>query len=200
MTQRTKIDLAIILLKATQLIDEHGLEQLTLGKVAKELHIRPPSLYNHVNGLNELKQKLAIHGTNKLYDTMLQAAAGRSGDDAIQALSDAYIQFVRNHPGLYEATSRFPDSEDKELQEVQESIVRLAVQVLQVYNLEEEQAIHMVRGFRSILHGFATIEQMGGFGLPYDTDKSLAILINTFIKGLHSYKNEKVNENAFRKY
>lgn len=200
MTQRAKIDLAVILLKATQLIDEHGLEQLSLGVLAKELQIRPPSLYNHVNGLNELKQKLAIHGTRKLYETMLQAAAGRSGDDAINALSDAYIQFVRNHPGLYEATSRFPDSEDKELQEAQESIVRLAIQVLQVYNLEEEQAIHMVRGFRSILHGFASIEQMGGFGLPYDTDRSLSILINTFIKGLHSYENEKANENAFRKY
>ncbi|MEH7346393.1 TetR/AcrR family transcriptional regulator [Bacillus sp. JJ1532] len=200
MTRRTKIDLAVILLKATQLIDEHGLDQLSLGVLAEELQIRPPSLYNHVNGLNELKQKLAIHGLRKLYETMLQAAAGRSGDDAIKALSEAYIQFVRNHPGLYEATSRFPDPEDKELQEAQESIVRLAVQVLQVYSLEEEQAIHMVRGFRSILHGFASIEQMGGFGLPYDTDKSLSILINTFIKGLHSYENEKVNSDAFREY
>ncbi|MEH7392872.1 TetR/AcrR family transcriptional regulator [Bacillus sp. JJ1503] len=200
MTRRTKIDLAVILLKATQLIDEHGLDQLSLGVLAEELQIRPPSLYNHVNGLNELKQKLAIHGLRKLYETMLQAAAGRSGDDAIKALSEAYIEFVRNHPGLYEATSRFPDPEDKELQEAQESIVRLAVQVLQVYSLEEEQAIHMVRGFRSILHGFASIERMGGFGLPYDTDKSLSILINTFIKGLHSYENEKVNSDAFREY
>ncbi len=200
MTGRMKIDLALILLKATQIIDEQGIEKLSLGLLAEELQIRPPSLYNHVNGLNDLKQRLAIHGTSKLYDTLLQAAAGRSGDDAIKALSEAYIQFVRNHPGLYEATSRFPDLEDKELQEAQESIVRLAVQVLQVYNLDEEQAIHMVRGFRSILHGFASIEQMGGFGLPYDTDKSLSMLINTFIKGLRSYENEKVNGNAFREY
>ncbi|WNS75775.1 TetR/AcrR family transcriptional regulator [Bacillus sp. DTU_2020_1000418_1_SI_GHA_SEK_038] len=198
MTRRMKIDLAVILLKATQLIDEQGLEKLSLGMLAEELQIRPPSLYNHLNGLNELKQKLAIHGSIKLYETMLQAAAGRSGDDAVKALSEAYIQFVRNHPGLYEATFRFSDTDDKELQEAQESIVRLAVQVLQVYNLEEEQAIHMVRGFRSILHGFASIEQMGGFGLPYNTDKSLSILIDTFIKGIHSYENEKVNKDDFR--
>ncbi|MEH7123559.1 TetR/AcrR family transcriptional regulator [Bacillus sp. JJ1773] len=200
MTRRMKIDLAVILLKATKIIDEHGLDQLSLGVLAEELQIRPPSLYNHVNGLNELKQKLAIHGTRKLYEMMLQEAVGRSGDEAIRVLSGAYIQFVRNHPGLYEATSRYPDPEDKELLEAQESIVRLTVQVLQVYNLDEEQAIHMVRGFRSILHGFASIEQVGGFGLPYDTDKSLSILINTFIKGLHSYENEKVNGDAFREF
>lgn len=197
-----KIDLATILLKATQLVDTHGLEQLSLGMLAEELQIRPPSLYNHINGLNELKQNLAIHGSRKLYESMLQAAVGRSGDDAIRAISEAYIQFVRDHPGLYEATSRFPDPDDKELQEVQESIVRLSVQVLKAYNLEEEQAIHMVRGLRSILHGFSSIEQMGGFGLPYEIDKSLAVLVNTFIKGLHSYENEneKVNGDAFREY
>nr|WP_155269828.1 hypothetical protein [Lysinibacillus sphaericus] len=29
---------------------------------------------------------------------MLQAVVGRSGDDAIRAMSKAYIQFVREHP------------------------------------------------------------------------------------------------------
>ncbi|MBS4193053.1 WHG domain-containing protein [Bacillus sp. FJAT-49705] len=188
MSRRMKIDLSTILLKATHLIDNHGLEQLTLGMLAEELQVRPPSLYNHVNGLNELKQKLAIHGTEKLYEAMLQAAVGRSGDDAIRALGEAYIQFVRSHPGLYHATTRFPNAEDEDLQKVQQSVVQLTIQVLKVYELEEEQAIHMVRGFRSILHGFASIEQMGGFGLPIDTDKSLTILIDTFIKGLHSIR------------
>ncbi|MBS4177458.1 TetR/AcrR family transcriptional regulator [Lederbergia citrea] len=186
MSRRMKIDLSMILQKATKLVDEKGIDQLSLGELAEELGIRPPSLYNHLDGLNELKQKLAIHGLKQLYEHMLQAAVGRSGDDAIHALSKAYIKFVRTHPGLYDATNRFPDSADKELQQAQESVVQLVVQVLQAYNLKEDITVHMVRGLRSILHGFTSIEQMGGFGMPLDVDESFSILINTFIKGIHS--------------
>lgn len=186
MSRRIKLEVPIILQVATELVDEHGLDQLSIGSLAEKLKVRPPSLYNHLDGLNELKQKLAIQGVKKLYDYMLQAAVGRSGDDAIREVSKAYIQFVRLHPGLYDASARFPDANDKELQQAQESIVQLVVQILQAYNLEEEMAIHMVRGLRSILHGFTSIEQMGGFGMPHDINKSFSILIDTFIEGIHA--------------
>ncbi|ETT83055.1 WHG domain-containing protein [Viridibacillus sp. FSL R5-0477] len=186
MTRRMKLDLSIILEKTTELVDENGVDQLSLGSLAEKLGVRPPSLYNHFEGLNGLKQKLAIHGVEKLHEYMLQAAVGKAGDDAVRAVSESYIQFVRTHPGLYEASNRFVDANDKELQRVQESVVQLVVQVLQAYNLNDETAIHMVRGLRSILHGFTSIEQMGGFGMPLDIDKSFLVLINTFIEGIHS--------------
>lgn len=194
MTRRMKLDVSIILEKATELADENGLDQLSLGSLAEKLGVRPPSLYNHFEGLNGLKQKLAIHGVKKLYEYMLQAAVGRSGDGAVRAVSEAYIQFVRTHPGLYDASNRFPDADDKELQQAHDLVVQLVVQVLQAYNLQEETAIHMVRGLRSILHGFTSIEQMGGFGMPLDIDKSFLILINTFIEGIHTVV---INEGTF---
>ena len=191
MSRRMKLDVPIILQMATELVDEHGLDQLSIGSLAAKLEVRPPSLYNHVDGLNGLKQKLAIQGVKKLHEYMLQAAVGRSGDDAIREISQAYLQFVRTHPGLYDASTRFPDTFDQELQQAQESVVQLVVQVLQVYNLKEEVAIHMVRGLRSILHGFTSIEQMGGFGMPLDINKSFSILINTFIEGIHAVANNE---------
>ncbi|MEK4031121.1 WHG domain-containing protein [Pseudobacillus sp. FSL P4-0506] len=185
MSPRMKLDLSVVLQKAVELIDDNGLEQLSIGVLAKELQVRPPSLYNHINGLDELKQKLAIHGIKSLYECMLQAAVGRSGDEAIRALSQTYIEFVRTHPGLYEAATRFPDPEDRELHQAQQAIVKLVVKVLQAYNLKEDTAIHMVRGLRSILHGFTSIEQMGGFAMSLDIDQSFSILIDTFIEGIH---------------
>ncbi|MFJ8263583.1 WHG domain-containing protein [Rummeliibacillus sp. NPDC094406] len=186
MAPRMKIDFNIVLQKATDIIDEKGLDELSLSLLAKELQIRPPSLYNHVNSLSELKQALAIQGLKKLYQYMLHAAIGTSGDDAIRKISEAYVQFVRTHPGLYDATTRFPNPEDSELQHQQQLIVDLVMQVLEAYGLQKEMAVHMVRGLRSILHGFTSIEHMGGFGIPLDIDKSLSILINTFIEGIHS--------------
>jgi len=186
MSRRMKLDVSIILRKATEIADEQGLDQLSIGLLAEKLEVRPPSLYNHLDGLNELKQKLAIQGVKKLHEYMQQAAVGRSGDDAIRAISKAYLQLVREHPGLYDASTRFPDANDQELQQAQESVVRLVLQVLDAYHLQEEIAIHMVRGLRSILHGFTSIEQMGGFGMPLDINKSFSILINTFIDGIHA--------------
>jgi len=186
MSRRIKLDLPIILQKAVEIVDEQGLDQLSIGLLAEKLEVRPPSLYNHLDGLHELRQKLAIQGVKKLNEYMLQAAVGRSGDDAIRAISQAYIQFVREHPGLYDASTRFPNANDQELQHAQESVVHLVLRVLDTYNLQEEMAIHMVRGLRSILHGFTSIEQLGGFGMPLDINKSFTILINTFIEGIHA--------------
>ncbi|MFE6168140.1 WHG domain-containing protein [Viridibacillus arvi] len=186
MARRMKLDLSIILEKTTELVDENGVDKLSLGSLAEKLGVRPPSLYNHFEGLSGLKQKLAIHGVEKLHEHMLQAAVGKAGDDAVRAVSAAYIQFVRIHPGLYDASNRFADTNDIELQRAQESVVKLVVQVLQAYNLNDEMAIHMVRGLRSILHGFTSIEHMDGFGMPLDIDESFLILINTFIEGIHS--------------
>ncbi|MEX3624017.1 TetR/AcrR family transcriptional regulator [Viridibacillus arvi] len=194
MTRRMKLDLSIILEKTTELVDENGVDKLSLGSLAEKLGVRPPSLYNHFEGLNGLKQKLAIHGVEKLHEYMLQAAVGKAGDDAVRAVSAAYIQFVRTHPGLYDASNRFADTNDIELQRAQESVVKLVVQVLQAYNLNDETAIHMVRGLRSILHGFTSIEHMGGFGMPLDIDASFLILINTFIEGIHSIISKRDND------
>ncbi|MEG0261385.1 MAG: WHG domain-containing protein [Lysinibacillus sp.] len=191
MSRRMKLDVPIILQMATELADEYGLDYLSIGILAEKLEVRPPSLYNHLDGLNGLKQKLAIQGVKKLHEYMLQAAVGRSGDDAIREISKAYIQFVRTHPGLYEASTRYPNAFDPVLQQAQQSIVQLVVQVLQAYKLKEEMAIHLVRGLRSILHGFTSLEQMGGFGMPLDVDKSFSILINTFLEGIHAVANDE---------
>ncbi|MGX9136369.1 TetR/AcrR family transcriptional regulator [Rummeliibacillus sp. JY-2-4R] len=190
MAIRKKLDFNAILLKTTELVDAKGLDKLSFSLLAKELQIRPPSLYNHVNSLAQLRQSLAICGLKKLYEYMTHAAIGKSGDEAIRSISHAHVQFVRNHPGLYEATTRFPDKEDKELQHQQQLIVELVTKVLAFYNLQEEMEIHTVRGLRSILHGFTSIEQSGGFEIPLDIDQSFTILIDTFIKGIHSIANE----------
>ncbi|WP_033542853.1 TetR/AcrR family transcriptional regulator [Planococcus sp. CAU13] len=186
MGSRTRLDMGIILEKATELVDRNGLDQLSLNMLAQELNIKSPSLYNHFQGLEGLKQQLAIYGTEQLYAHLLPAAIGSKGDEAIHGLSRAYIDFARIHPGLYEATNRIPDHSDEKLQHVQEEVVKLVMQVLHSYHLEDEMAIHIVRGLRSILHGFASLIRTGGFQMPVDLDKSIPIVIDIFIEGIHS--------------
>ncbi|PLR76302.1 TetR family transcriptional regulator [Bacillus sp. V3-13] len=188
MSPRIGLDLQIILQAATQIADTEGIEAVTLASLAKKLKIRPPSLYNHVDGLHGLRKKLAIYGLEQLYNRLVREAIGRSGDDAVRALGKEYVAFARSHPGLYEATLLAPDPRDPEVQQAGSKIVDLAVRLMNAYGLEDEAAIHAVRGLRSILHGFASLEQRGGFGIPLDLDVSLRLLIDTFISGIHSMK------------
>ncbi|MFJ5758802.1 TetR/AcrR family transcriptional regulator [Neobacillus sp. NPDC093182] len=186
MSPRPKVGLEIteILEAATELADQYGMQEVTLANLAKKLGIRPPSLYNHFDGLGGLRKKMAIYGIDRLHAILAQAAIGVSGDEAVLTISKAYINFTRKHPGLYEATLMAPDMEDADIQHAGSKIVDLTVRVLQAYRLEGDTALHAVRGLRSILHGFSSLEKSGGFKMRLNLDESLEIIINAFIQGI----------------
>jgi AcrR family transcriptional regulator len=186
MSPRPKVGLELteILGAAAELADQFGMQEVTLANLAKKLGIRPPSLYNHFDGLAGLRKKMAIYGLDQLYETLAQSAIGVSGDEAVLTISKAYVDFTRKHPGMYEATLMAPDMEDEDVKQAGFKIVDLTVRVLQAYRLEGDTATHAVRGLRSILHGFSSLEHRGGFKMALDLNESLEIIIKAFIHGM----------------
>ncbi|MNC62351.1 hypothetical protein D3C75_1123660 [compost metagenome] len=65
-------------------------------------------------------------------------------------------------------------------------MLSLIIRLLSGYELDAEDELHAVRGLRSLLHGFAALENKGGFGMPLDTNISLNWLISAFIAGIRS--------------
>ncbi|MEH7418544.1 TetR/AcrR family transcriptional regulator [Neobacillus drentensis] len=186
MSPRPKVglELSAILDAAGEIADQQGMSEVSLANLAKKLGIRSPSLYNHFNGLPGLRKKLAIHGINQLYEKMEEASFGISGMEAVLAMSRAYVNFARKHPGVYEATLLAPNPEDEEVQNAGAKIVDLSILILQTCHLEGEHALHTVRGLRSILHGFSALEQKGGFKMKLNLDDSLVITIQAFLTGM----------------
>src|SRR5579864_8016152 len=68
MAHRAGLDQTGVIDAAARLIDEEGLEQLSLGRLAERLGVRTPSLYNHVAGLPGLKRDLALYCLRDLLD------------------------------------------------------------------------------------------------------------------------------------
>jgi AcrR family transcriptional regulator len=184
MSPRRGLDLATIVEEAAAIADELGIEEVTLATLAKKLGVRSPSLYNHVDGLNALRIQLAVYGLQKLNAALNESLQDKEGDEAIHAIASAYITFARKHPGVYELTLRSPDAGEAEYVAIGQQLVDLLVKTLSYYELEYDKAIHSVRGLRSLLHGFASIEQKGGFGMPQAIDESLSIVIQTYLNGL----------------
>lgn len=188
MSPRPKVGLEIneILEAAGEIADVFGIQEVTLANLAKKLGIRPPSLYNHFDGLGGLRKKMAIYGINRLYEELAPSAIGVSGDEAVLAISNAYVNFARKHPGIYEATLMAPDMKDEDVQQAGAKVVELSVRVLQAFELKGDRALHAVRGLRSILHGFSALEQSGGFKMDLDLNVSLEIIIKAFINGMRA--------------
>jgi len=190
MSPRKGLDLNDILQAAEEIANTKGVHSVTLASVAKKLGIRSPSLYNHIDGLQDLLNKLAIFGYDELYESMVNAAIGVYGDEAIKRMGKVYITFARNRPGLYEATFYASGQQDDDIQMAGFKIVELFVQVFKIKGFDDTKAIHIVRGLRSIFHGFASLEQKGEFGLPLDLDESYQIMIDTYLRGIETLTKE----------
>jgi AcrR family transcriptional regulator len=169
---------------AARIADADGIDHVTLARVAAELGIKPPSLYNHVKSRDALLRELSLRGLRELGQALTQAAVGRSRDDALLAVSRAHRGYALEHPGLYAATIRAPDDDDHERVEAADAPLSVVLAVLAGYGLEGEEAIHAARGLRSALHGFSSLESSGGFGMPTDREESFELMVGTLAAGI----------------
>jgi AcrR family transcriptional regulator len=181
---RAGLDTEAIVGAAEELADANGLEALTLATLARRLGVRPPSLYAHITGLRDLRQRLAARGARRLAAAMQAAAAGRARGDALAAVADAYRSYAREHPGSYAALQRASDPDDAEARDAGAQAVDVVLAVLRGYGLESDDAIHAIRIIRAALHGFVSLEASGGFGLPLDVDETFAQLTELLDQGL----------------
>jgi AcrR family transcriptional regulator len=172
--------------EAARLADAQGLEQLTLTRLAAELGVRPPSLFNHIAGLPELHRQLQLRGLREMTALAGRAAVGRAGNDAVLAAALALRDFARRHPGLYAASLPSTNAADPELNAAGEEFVGIFFDVVRQYDLEGAEAVHAVRGLFSAIHGFIMLARAGTFGMPIDTGESFRWLIETYVASLDS--------------
>lgn len=184
MTRRAGLDKLAVIEDAVRLVDEEGLEQLSLARLAERLDVKVPSLYNHVAGLPGLKSALAKYCLRELLGHLTRAVMGKARTEAIFALGDAFRDYARATPGRYILTLQAPAPDDAEWQELGRQSVGVAIAVLAPYALGEETTIHAIRSLRSIVQGFISLEMAGGFAIPLDLSTSFHWLLTLYADGL----------------
>jgi AcrR family transcriptional regulator len=167
---------------AGTLADREGLEHLTLARLAAQLGVRSPSLYNHANGLADVRAALAAASLRDVHAAVQSAVAGRSGEEAVLAAATAYRRYAREHPGRYAAIQRAPADGSEEV-EPAAAVIELFQRVLEPWAMSPDEAIHAIRALRSAMHGFVELERIGGFGIDLSTDESYDRLVRTLVAG-----------------
>ncbi|HSD77814.1 MAG TPA: TetR-like C-terminal domain-containing protein, partial [Solirubrobacteraceae bacterium] len=181
---RQGLDAARVAAAAGDLADREGLDAVTLARVAASLGVRSPSLYHHVDGLAGLRRAVALDAVGALAAALREAAVGRSGRDALAATARAYRAYVLAHPGRYAATVRAPAPGDAQLAAAGRAVLDVVAGALRAWRLQGDDLVHALRVVRSAVHGFATLEAAGGFGLPQDVDASFERLVDALASGL----------------
>ncbi len=185
MVKRRQLNRKRVIAKAVELADKaRDLDHLTLTALASSLDIRVPSLYNHVSSLEDLRQAMAEAAARELIDRLREAAAGKIGREALLWMAFAYRQFAKDHPGTYPLTIRAPDPDEEQMTALAQELLQILLLVLGSMGISGEEAIEAVRGIRSILHGFVSLEAAGGFKMDLGREESFHRLVNAYLDGL----------------
>ncbi|RZQ63485.1 TetR/AcrR family transcriptional regulator [Amycolatopsis suaedae] len=160
---------------AADLADEIGFGNLTLAAVAKHFGVRDASLYTHIRGLADLRERVAQLALTEWADALGSAVAGRSRRDALVAFADAYRAMATGHPGRYAATRHPVPSDSPGVTRIVEACYAL----LRGYDLTEPDATDAVRLLRSTLHGFSDLEATGSFTADHSLDTSWRRAVDT---------------------
>ena len=174
---RARLSTQKVIETTAELIDLHGSDQVSLAMVAEQLGVRTPSLYSHVEGLEQLRRAVGLRALNQLDVACRNAAMGRSGPEALRAVLAAYRDEAIAHPGTYPLTQRArPD--DPEWEQAGARVLEPLLVLLEGMGRKGASAIHDVRFLRSSLHGFVLLELQGGFGLRVSVERSFERLLD----------------------
>ncbi|SDI77446.1 transcriptional regulator, TetR family [Frankineae bacterium MT45] len=172
-----------VVIAAAEIADADGLDEASLSNVAAVLGVRVPSLYKHVDGLDDLQIRIALHGADSLLASLSHAVAGKSGRDALLAAFTAHRRFATSHPGQFQALVRAPLSSEQR-GEFGRGIDEILRKIMDDYGVRGAEATHAVRSARSALTGFASLESLQAFDADDDTEASFYAMIALFDRGL----------------
>jgi AcrR family transcriptional regulator len=182
MPKRRQLNKDRVLQTAVDLAETSGgVGELTLTALAKALNVRVPSLYNHIDGLEGLHDDLALLAGHMLLEKIRQATFGKTGEEGLRAMAYAYREFAQEHPALYPLTIEAPNPDEEERVALAQELLQILLLTMATLGLHGEEALHAIRAYRALLHGFISLEAAGGFKMALDVDESFDFLIEAFL-------------------
>lgn len=156
---------------AVELLREQGrVADVTLGVLAKRLHVRTQSLYAHVDGLDGLRRDLAVRAQATL------AATLEAAPPSVDGIVRAYFAFAADEPGIYDASLR-PPGDDPVVAGATERVTAPLNAVLDGYGLDPAARVHWYRVIFAAVHGLIVLHRDGLLTLPGDAEDSLGRMI-----------------------
>jgi AcrR family transcriptional regulator len=180
----TKLSRDAIVNAALTFLDRDGWEALTINALATQLGTKGPSLYNHVDSLEDLRRTVRMRVVDDIIGMLNTVGDGRTRDDAVVSMASAYRSYAHHHPGRYSAFTRMPlGGDDPEYTAATRAAAGPVIEVLASYGLEGEDGFFAALEFWSALHGFVLLEMTGVMD-DIDTDAVFTDMVLRLAAGM----------------
>ncbi len=183
-TRTTKLSRDAIVNAALTFLDREGWDALTINALATQLGTKGPSLYNHVDSLEDLRRTVRMRVVGDIIGMLNTVGDGRTRDDAVVSMASAYRSYAHHHPGRYSAFTRMPlGGDDPEYTEATRAAAGPVIAVLGSYGLDGESAFYAALEFWSAMHGFVLLEMTGVMN-GIDTDAVFTDMVVRLAAGM----------------
>jgi AcrR family transcriptional regulator len=180
----TKLSRDVIVNAALSFLDREGWDALTINALANHLGTKGPSLYNHVDSLDDLRRTVRMRVVGDIIEMLNTVGGGRTRDDAVLVMAGAYRSYAHHHPGRYSAFTRMPfGGEDPEYSAATKAAAGPVIAVLASYGLQGDEAFYAALEFWSAMHGFVLLEMTGVMD-DVDTDAVFSNMVLRLTAGM----------------
>lgn len=177
-------DRTTIVQTARTLIEQEGVDQLSLAWLASVLGIKAPSLYRHVPSKTALLQAVVTLTFQQLFEayTMALDAGGDTPEEQLLAILRAHRAFAHANPRTYVLafTTTVPEQRADEAM-----LARLALPIQQLMAALSgpAQSLAALRGALALVHGFVMLELNQQLRRGGDLDAAFNAAITAYIVG-----------------
>ncbi|WP_171074669.1 TetR/AcrR family transcriptional regulator [Nonomuraea basaltis] len=163
---------------ALRLMDEGGVEGLSMRKLAAALDVNPMSLYHHVESKEALLGLICATAAARMD---LPPDDGAPWQDQLRALARAYYRHARAHPALWSHVHNHPELvADRRM-----AMWQVLGRVLRLAGVPEEELRRTSDVLHAFVSGLVLFEIQGHLrDDPEETDRNLDTAINLIIHGL----------------
>lgn len=177
----TKITREQVLARAVDLLNEEGLDSLSMRELARRLDVKAPSLYRYFPDKISIERAAVDVGNQLMLAALQKSVRSAHPTEAVLAAGQAYRRFAKTKPHLYslmmEKRLAFPPTSDSG-----KNLWNFVLSLVDGGTSKWDETARAV-AIWSFLHGFVSLEQSGKFGASGPRDGFVAG-INALSAGL----------------
>src|SRR5215469_5364773 len=173
---------AAIVAAGRHLLEERGMDALTMRDVAVAVGVRAPSLYKRVSGRSDLFRLILEDVADELTSALDAAAISGEPVEDLRAMAAAYRRFAHSNPVAYTLMYAPNSSPGATERSARSSATLLRI----VSELAGPQvALPTARTIVAWAHGFITMELAGAFRLGGDVDQAWNFGLDQILTAIH---------------
>jgi AcrR family transcriptional regulator len=168
---------------AIDCLDKEGESALGVNRVARELGIKPPAIYKHLDGNAGLRRAVALEIWRNYWRDYQSQTTGITEPHALLRVgAQATRSFAQRFPARYMVMMKYQlRPTDPEEAEIIYSSLQSFKKSLQLYELSNDALIDVMRMVNAAIYGFIVREQSELMTLNRSPDLSYEVMLDALL-------------------